>query len=304
LKALPLRPLGFGELLDRAVTVFFRSLLSILPVLAVAALSTVAFSALFPLGTSAMDQLGRVSPPNADGFNPPIVTISVSGEPSYGDLIAIPLAVCLQIFAGSALTAIVAAAYRAETIRFTRALAIGVRTWPTQLLVAVTYVPIAVVPSVPATAILIWFANLTMRSKPDSAANWVAIAGFIVTLLLLVLTLAWVLAAYVLSAVAVVAEGANVRRAVSRGVRRALARRMRWRTLTAGVIVTTLAAVGTLPIAALGDLIEGMLNVPAASWLFAALSRAILALIIVSFAVVFSTDVRVRLEGLDLIEPP
>ncbi|MDB5041358.1 MAG: hypothetical protein JWN27_2084 [Candidatus Eremiobacteraeota bacterium] len=302
-----LRPLGAGEILDRAVTLFVRRFVPIVAVLAMAIVPLLLLEALIAPGSARMfADIGRVLMSSNGGTDSTAAAAALArdqaGMGQYA--IVILLSVVVRLLMWSAILAVASAAYAGATTPFGTAYRLALRCWPSQALVALTFGIIASVLFVPvivayAIAIAGVFGLIALHAEVIAvifgiAAAIVVLGGFLVIG-------AWVYMTYQLASAAVVIESMNPIAAVTAALRRGFARQTWWRTVIAGLIVLTVTQGAALVFAALGILVATLAHLTQLSFVILGLGTIIVEGVLAVFVVVFSTDVRVRREGLDLL---
>jgi hypothetical protein len=302
-----LRPLGAGEILDRAVTLFVRRFVPIVVVLAMAIVPLLLFEALIAPGSARMfTDIGRVLMSSNGGTDSAAAAAALArdqaGMGQYGIVILLSLVVRLLMW--SAILAVASAAYAGATMPFGPAYRLALRCWPNQAVVAVTFAIIASVLFVPvivayAIAIAGVFGLIALHAEVIAvifgiAAAIVVLGGFLVIG-------AWVYMTYQLASAAVVIESMNPIAAVTAALRRSFARQTWWRTVVAGLILLTVTQGAAVVFTALGILVATLAHVSQLSFVILGLGTIIVEGVLAVFVVVFSTDVRVRREGLDLV---
>ena len=302
-----LRPLGAGELLDRAVTLYVRRFVPIVAVLAVAMLPIVAFNALVsPNEGRTFADMARVFAAGSDraASKAALDALSHDGAGGAQAFTVFFFSVAVRLLEWSAVVAVIAAAYAGTTTTFVEAYHLAARRWATQLVVGVIFAGIAIVVAIPiliAYVIVIVAVAVLAIAKATVAGIVAGIAGGLVIIALVAVTFGWLMMAYQLATVAVVTESMNPPNAIGAGLRRAFGKETRWRTLVAGLVVGALSFGGTLPIVAVAASASALSHLPLLYFALLGAGNVLLEGLIAAFAVVFATDVRVRREGLDLI---
>ncbi len=302
-----LRPLGAGEILDRAVTLFVRRFVPIVAVLSIAIVPLMLSEALIAPGSARMfTDLGRVLTSTNGGSGSvaaaAALTRDQAGAGQYA--IVILLSIVVRLLMWSAILAVASAAYAGATTTFGTAYRLALRCWPAQAVVAVTFAIIGSVLFVPvliayAIAIAVVFGLIALHAEVVAAIFGVVAA--IVVLGGFLLLGAWVYMTYQLASAAVVIESMNPIAAITAALRRSFARQTWWRTVVAGLIALTLTQGAALVFVGLGLLVASLAHVAQLSFVILGLGTIVVEGVLAVFVVVFSTDVRVRREGLDLI---
>jgi hypothetical protein len=302
-----LRPLGAGEILDRAVTLFVRRFVPIVAVLAIAIVPLMLTEALIAPGSARMfADLGRVLMSTRGGADSAAAAAALTrdqaGMGQYAIVVLLSLVVRLLMW--SAILAVASAAYVGATTPFGTAYRLALRCWPGQVVVAVTFGIIAsvlFVPVVIAYAIALAGVVGLIALHAEVIAAIFGIVAAIVVLGAFLLLGAWVYMTYQLASAAVVIESMNPIAAVTAALRRSFARQTWWRTIVAGLIVLTVTQGAALVFAALGILVATLAHMEQLSFVILGVGTIVVEGVLAVFVVVFSTDVRVRREGLDLM---
>jgi hypothetical protein len=302
-----LRPLGAGEILDRAVTLFVRRFVPIVAVLAIAIVPLMLTEALIAPGSARMfTDIGRVLMSTRGGADSAAAAAALTRDQAGIGQFAIValLSLVVRLLMWSAILAVASAAYAGATTPFGTAYRLALRCWPGQVVVAVTFGIIASVMFVPvmiayAIALAGVFGLIALHA--DVIAAIFGIVAVIVVLGLFLLVGAWVYMTYQLASAAVVIESMNPIAAVTAALRRSFARQTWWRTVVAGLIVLSVTQGAALVFAALGILVATLAHMAQLSFVILGVGTIVVEGVLAVFVVVYSTDVRVRREGLDLI---
>jgi hypothetical protein len=302
-----LRPLGAGEILDRAVTLFVRRFVPIVAVLAIAIVPLMLTEALIAPGSARMfTDLGRVLMSTRGGADSAAAAAALTrdqaGIGQYAIVVLLSLVVRLLMW--SAILAVASAAYAGATTPFGTAYRLALRCWPGQVVVAVTFGIIAsvlFVPVVIAYAIALAGVVGLIALHAEVIAAIFGVVAAIVVLGAFLLLGAWVYMTYQLASAAVVIESMNPIAAVTAALRRSFALQTWWRTIVAGLIVLAVTQGAALVFAALGILVATLAHMEQLSFVILGVGTIVVEGVLAVFVVVFSTDVRVRREGLDLM---
>jgi hypothetical protein len=299
--------MGAGEILDRAVTLFVRRFVPIVAVLAIAVVPLLLCEALIAPGSARMfADLGRVLMSTNGGTNSTAAAAALARDQAGVGQFALVMVLSLvvRLLMWSAILAVASAAYAGATTPLGAAYRLALRCWPGQAVVAVTFAIISsvlFVPVIVAYAIAIAGVFGLIALHAEVIAVIFGIVAAIVVLGGFVLVGAWVYMTYQLASAALVIESMNPIAAVTAALRRSFARQTWWRTVVAGLIVLTVTQGAALVSAALGVLIATLAHVAQLSFVILGLGTIIVEGVLAVFVVVFSTDVRVRREGLDLL---
>jgi len=302
-----LRPLGAGEILDRAVTLFVRRFVPIVAVLAIAIMPLMLFEALIAPGSARMfTDIGRVLMSTRGGADSAAAAAALTRDQAGMGQYAIValLSIVVRLLMWSAILAVASAAYAGATTPFGTAYRLALRCWPGQAVVAVTFAIIAsvlFVPVVIAYAIALAGVFGLMALHAEVIAAIFGVVALIVVLGGFLLLGAWVYMTYQLASAAVVIESMNPIAAVTAALRRSFARQTWWRTVVAGLVVLTVTQGAALMFAGLGILVATLAHMAQLSFAILGVGSIVVEGVLAVFVVVFSTDVRVRREGIDLI---
>ena len=307
-----LRPLGAGELLDRAVTLFVRDFVPIVVVIAVVIVPIFIFQAVVaPKAGHVFTDIGRVFSSMGNKGATESAAAAISRDSGSNGLTFLLFAVSSvgRLLMWSAIIALVAAAYGGSRITFGQAYRIGVQRWLPQLVVGLTFVVIGLVTIIPlviAYVLLVVLIGVLAAVNQPIAAAVVGVTGGLIVLAGFAVVLSWVFMIYELASVAVVTETPNPIEAVGTALRRGLARGMRRRTIVGGLVVFVVSEVGALPLVAVAATVTALTHVDVLYFAILGVGTVLLEGIVAAFVVVYAVDVRVRREGFDIIaaEPP
>ncbi|HYZ17084.1 MAG TPA: hypothetical protein VE591_11805 [Candidatus Acidoferrum sp.] len=301
-----LRPLGAGELLDRAVTLYVRRFVVIVSALAIVVIPLLVVDVLFSPSSLRVseDLMGLLQA----GGNPAKVraaTAAMARDSHWtGSLLALTLgSIVVRLVMWNALLAVIASAYAGARTGLPEAYALAVRRWLPQLAVLMVWIVLGLIVAVPLVllyvliilaVIAVAFAHVTVLTV---LVGLVLGLGF---LALAVTVFAWVMMTYELATVAVVTETGNPIHAAETALRRGFAPTMRRRTVVGGLVLIVVLYGGSIPAAALGAIAAALTHQPLLNVAASGVASIVLEGLIAAFVVVFATDVRVRREGLDL----
>jgi hypothetical protein len=312
LRQTELRPLGAGELLDRAVTLFVRDFVPIVAVLAVVIVPVIVFQAIVaPKSGEVFADLGRVFTSAGDRTATAAATEALSRHSGSSGLsfLLVVVGIVARLVMWSAVVAVVATAYAGARVSFGQAYRIGMQRWLAQIVVALAFAVISMVTAIP---LLIAYVLVAVAIGLLAAINqFVAAVAFGVVFGLLVLcaiavVVSWVFMTYQLASVAVVTETSNPIEAIGTALRRAFARGMRRRTIIGGLVVFVVSQVGSLPLIAVAATLTTLTHIDALYFAILGVGSVLLEGIVAAFVVIYAVDIRVRREGFDIIaaEPP
>jgi hypothetical protein len=303
-----LRPLGAGELLDRAVTIFVRQFV---PIVVVVALTLVPTTILTALAEPHAGRLFSDLSTMIGAGNDPVAQRRAADELSGNTMApwgfaATVVAMAVRLMMWSALLAVVAGAYAGAKVSVGQAYAIGARRWFAQIVVGLAFTVLGIVLMVPAVIayLLLLGAVVALSALHFVAATIIVGVVFgVLVLTVFAVVASWVIMTSMLASVAVVTEAANPMTAIASAVRRSSARGMKRRTVVGGLVVFAISELGTLPILGLGVLLTSVTHVDALYYAVLGAGSVLLEGLVAAFVIVFATDVRVRREGIDILGP-
>ncbi len=303
-----LRPLGAGELLDRAVTLFVRRFVPIVIVLALAIVPLMVIQALIsPNAADMMTNLGSIF---AAASNPAGASKASAALERYNS--GLPgiigfsfIAAVVRLLMWSAIVAVVAAAYTSNHVTTPRdAYVIGINCWPAQLLVGLAFMVIGGVFAVPLLVVYFVIVAVVIGLAAVNLGVAAAIFGVIAGLAFLCAAAVFGSFAYMtyeLAATFVVTESPNAVAAIQTAIRRVSSRATFWRTAVAGLVVFAITQGLTFPVAFIAGFLAAVTHISAFYYAILGTGTIVLDGLVASFVVVYATDVRIRREGLDLI---
>ena len=302
-----LRPLGAGEILDRAITLYVRWFAPIVIVLAVVAVPLTVLQALVsPHASQAFTDLARVISAAGDPAAQRQAAQDVSRHNQSGALtyLVVFVGLIVRLLAWCALVSVVAAAYAGVRTSVAAAYRLAFARWLPQLVVSLAFIVLGLFSAVPVFMLyLLTFVAVVALSALRLTAVSIAvlIVGVVLFIALVCVVGATVLMSYELASVAVITETANPVQAIGIGLRRAFAPGMKRRTLVAGLVLLLVSQAGTLPLIALAAVASTMTHVDALYYAILGTGGVLLDGIVAAFAVVYAVDARVRREGVDIL---
>ena len=306
-----LRPLGAGELLDRAVTIFVRYFVPIVVVLAVAIVPLIAFEAFVsPRSGHVFSDMGRVfSSAGNPAASRAAAKVLEGDSPAFGlTSLLFVVSVCVRLLEWSAIVTVVSNAYAGASTTIAQAYGVGLRRWPQQLLIAVVFAALGIVAAIPLLIlyVILIFAVIALAALHLTVvAIAVGVVGGLIVIGGFVVVGSWVFMTYQLAAVAVVTETRNAIDAIGYGLRRGAARGMRRRTIVGGIVIFLVSEGGALPLIGIAALVTTLSHIDALYFAILGAGSVLLEGLIAAFVVVYAVDVRVRREGIDIVaEPP
>jgi hypothetical protein len=303
-----LRPLGAGELLDRAVTLYVRSFVPIVLVVAAVVVPLTVIEALLQphAGSTLTDVANMLSArPNSAAQRAALNALQADGGSSWASALLSLATIVAGLLEYSAVVAVIAGAYAGTRVGLRAAFSLALRLWPRQILVGLAFLVIGAIPAIPLFVIYIILVLVIVGIGVATHAQVLAIAlGAIAIVLWIVVVgavFSWVYMAYQLAAVSVVTESLSPSAAIGAGLRRAFRRPTATRSLIAGLIVSALSFIGVTPIIIIATLVATVGHLDVLYFAILGVGTIVLHGLVYVFVVVYANDVRVRREGLDLL---
>lgn len=304
-----LRPLGAGEILDRAITLYLRRFVSIVAVLAVVAVPLIVLQSLVDHQSAhVFSDFARVIAAGTGGAESrkAAQALALDSRTNPAAVVIAFAAVLTRLLTWCALIAVIAAAYAGARTSLSDAYRLALRRWPAQLVVALAFVILGTFAAIPVFVlyILLVIAALGLAALHLTAvAVGLAIVGALVILGAVAVGGSLILIAYELSAVAAVTETGSPIEAIGIGLRRAFAGGMKRRSLVAGLVVMLVSQAGALPLIAVAAVVTTLTHVDALFFAITGAGEVLLNGLVAAFVVVYAVDARVRREGYDIIVP-
>ena len=302
-----LRPLGAGEILDRAITLYVRWFAPIVIVLAVVAIPLTVLQALVsPHASQAFTDMARVFSSAGDATASRQAAEAMSRHNQTGPLsfLVIVVALIVRLLMWCALIAVVAAAYAGVRTSLADAYRLAFARWLPQLVVSLAFAVLGLFAAVPVFMlyVLVFVAVIALSALRLTAVSiGVLIVGVILFIGLACVVGSLVFMAYELASVAVITETPNPVQAIGIGLRRAFAPGMKRRTLVAGLVLLLVSQAGTLPLIAVAAVASAATHADALYFAIIGTGGVLLDGIVAAFAVVYAVDARVRREGFDIL---
>ncbi len=299
--ALPLRPLGIGEIFDRAVTLYVRhfGLFTLIMLVVVLPLTIASYFATF--GNTAYQQiLEQATHPGRTAAPSPVILSNMLQVYNILFLVVV-LELLLMPFANVATAAGVAALYRAQRPTWPQCYAAAVHRWPAIL--GAEFMALIILGAVVIAGSLLFGGTVGVGIFLVRGSTFgIVVFSIVLILLMLVWLMSMALCAFALGFAfnAIAVEGAGVFAAISLGFSRIFGRRELWR---AALVVLALFAISLgmyIVLALLAAIAEGIVhNLTLYELVTAPLSLISNTFTALLFAVYYF-DVRVRREGLDM----
>jgi hypothetical protein len=286
-----LRPLGFGEIFDRAITLYLKNFL---PFVGIALIALVPFAFIeYAMGSSQSSVLtqllGQLSHPTSTAPLP-------TGTASFVGLIFLGglLALLIQPLVYGAIAFGVERLYKGETVAFRPCMGASWAHWPRIMGLVGLAVASAIAAYLVLVIAVVAVVLIGLATHGMLALVVLGVVGFVA----LFIGIIWLFVAWTFALYAIVVEDIGVIEAIGSGFRRVFNRKELWRALGLAVCSTIIAFVAQLLLAVVA-LLAGHFG---AMWLQSAI-QALSSLLVVPFSVIvlaiYYFDVRVRREGLD-----
>lgn len=304
-----LRPLGAGELLDRAITLYVRRFALIVTVLAAVIVPMGVLQALAaPNSAHAFADMARAIGSAGDAAASRAAADAMARDGRMTPLtgLVIFLSAVVRLLMWSAIIATLSSAYAGTRTTIGEAYRLGLQRWIPQALVALSFLVIGAFAMLP---VLIYYVILVVVGIALSALHQIVVlivalvAGGLILIAGICVLAALIFMAYELAAVAVVTETANPITAIGIGLRRALATGMKRRTIVAGLVLMLVSQAGALPLIAIAVVLTAIAHFDALYFAVLSVGAVLIDGLVAAFVVVYAVDVRVRREGLDIVIP-
>jgi len=301
------RPLGFGEIFDRAITLYFKNFLRFISIALVLAVPLGIFQYFvdtFQAGPNSfwaqMQHLGTTPATPAPTLPPIFHSPGALAALIFAFLIAVFVIALAQMFVYNAAAVGVARLYAGKAVEFRACYLTVLRRWLPVLgtLVMIVLIFWAWIIATVICGAIFFVPAVQLASSAPGATALLGFLGFLVIVsavgVAIVLSAATNFALY-----AVVIEDVGVMQGLSSGFARAFSRRDFWRAMGLVICSGLIAGIGV-------TMISGVAQVALyynQAWL-AAMLTGIAQLLVIPFSVillaVFYYDIRIRREGLDL----
>jgi len=301
-----LRPLGAGEMLDRAITLYVRRFPQIVLVLVVVSAPLILVQALVaPQSAHVFSDLAQVFAASGSAASRRAGQ-SMAADSAFTPLAAVVVfaAMIVRVLMWSAIIAVVSAAYAGTRTTLAEAYRLALKRWIPQMVVGLTFMIMGGIASIPIFILYFLFVGALVALSALQQTVAVVVVG-VIAIVVFVAGLAvigsFVFMAYELAAVAIVTETGNPVEAVQIALRRAFAPGMKRRTIVAGLVLFLVSEAGALPLVGIAAVATMLTHVDALYFAVLGAGGVLLDGIVAAFAVVYAVDVRVRREGYDLV---
>jgi hypothetical protein len=300
-----LRPLGAGEILDRAVTLFVRHLWRCVLIVALGVLP-IAVLVVFMQPVAMLDDVWRllVMPPGHPVVQNAVAESLVRRIFSPISVLTVLVALLLSPLVTTACTIAVARSYRGEAVTAVDAYRSALPRWGPQVLTTLLFFALSIGVGI-AIFLLIFLIALPFVALVMIAPVAAVVIG--VPLYILAYAASTVLRALLsfvseLGGVAISIEDPNPVRAVRVSLTRTLGRAVLWRSVLAGLALLAVRLGGISVVLSAGALIALLTHLPILGIIGAAIGGVFVEPLVICYLVVYSYDIRLRREGFDLAQ--
>jgi hypothetical protein len=297
-----LRPLGFGEIFDRAVTLYIRNFIAFAAIVMVLVL---------PLAILQYF-LDRAAQPQFDAilkvFTNPGHTVTQRFPTPYDSPVTIAILVITLLvvyliwpFSLNAVAVGVARLYRNRPVDFRACYDVVLRRW--QQILGLMLVELLVLIGWYVAVILIMVAVFVAVAALSTASSvfavWFGFAGFVIVFLAMIPLLAPLFVALTFAMYATVIEGIPVIASLLLGFARVFNRSEFWRATLFAIAAGAVVAGASMVFSVLG-MVAAFAHLPSVEAIIESLSRAVIGPFGVVLLAIYYFDVRIRREGFDL----
>ncbi len=302
-----LRPLGAGEILDRAITLFVRRFALIAAVIAVGIVPIMAITALlYPDSASVFTGLAQMISAAGDPAATRRAAEAMSRQSTgtgAGALVVVLLTGVLRLVMWCALVYVVAAAYAGTRATLADAYRFAVRRCMPLLVVVLAFMVLGAFVMVPVVVVylVLVLAVALLAAVQVTAAVVAGVVGGLAVVSVLAVAGSIFYMTFELASVAVLTETANPVEAIGIAFRRAFGTGMKRRMLAGGLVLFALSQAGSIPLVALAALVTALTHVSLLYYAIFGAGSVLLEGVVATFVIVFAVDTRVRREGYDLV---
>jgi hypothetical protein len=297
-----LRPLGFGEIFDRAVTLYIRNLVPFVAIVMVLVLPLAVLQYVIDVGSQPQfNAMIRVfeNPALARTERVPTIFDSPGTLTTLG--IVLLLSYAVSPFALNAVAVGVARLYRNRPVEFRACYEVVLARWP-QILGVVGIDFLVILGFEIAAAILIaavGLITLALGFAVPAIAPIVGLVAIFMVLILILPMLAPLIVALTFAMYAVVIEDRGVIESLLLGLSRVFNRAEFWRTVLFGIAVAAIV-LGASTMFSMVGMVAAVFHLPALQAIIQSLPTAVVNPLAVVLFAVYYFDVRIRREAFDL----
>jgi hypothetical protein len=297
-----LRPLGFGEIFDRAVTLYIRNFVPFVAIVAVLVVPTAIVQYLLDLASQPeFDAYFRILTAPGTFRTQPVPTIFTSPSGVIAFVVLLVLTYAVWPFALNAVAVGVARLYRSRPVEFRPCYAVVLERW----------LPILGIMGLSFLVFLGWYVSAILVAvifaliiaafiaAVGTAGFFLGFIGGALAVLLLFPSLAPLLVALTFSMYGVVIEERPIMDSLALGFARVFNRAEFWRALLFAVAVGAVVVAGSTIFSIVG-VIAAFAHLALLQAAIESLSRAVITPFAVVLLAIYYFDVRIRREGLDL----
>jgi hypothetical protein len=303
---LDLRPLGIGEILDRAVTLFVRRFAVLVLILALVAIPiAVVQYATAPSMTGMLADVQRVlslPPGHPEEQRAILRQLSQKNQVGAAGALFVLLSAVLSALSTTACMIGVAQAYGGKLPSVREVYREAFRRWPAQLAAAAAYVGIAFVLTI-LLGLAVFLVALAVGALAVVSRVAAAAVGIPSGIVLLAAFFAGVVLLYFaaqMTLVAIALEEPNPIRGIAHGLRRTLSPGIFRRSLLVATVLFGVSLVGSFILLGIASTLSLLTHLSALYPVIAVTGGVALNALLTTFVVLYGFDIRVRREGYDL----
>jgi len=305
------RPSSIGEILDRAIATYIRRFLPLFVILAMIAVPIAIVQTLAqPSAAHASDlltqfaQLMKLPPGDRAGRARIVAEMQHNGVAPSGSVLLLYLVQFLLVpLANTALIVYVARTIDGVAVSIGSAYRTALTRWVAQIAVGLGFFGIAIVVGIAVfiAAVIGGLAVGGVALISKGAALVIGLIVFAVFMLVMIALIALGNVAWLMATISVAVEDPNPVRAIGRGLRRTLDRKLVKRTLGAALAVIAVDWFGTLALLAAGGAVMLLVHAELIYTVIASCGGIVIGGLSTVFILFYSRDVQLRREGSDLL---
>jgi hypothetical protein len=301
-----LRPLGIGEILDRAVTLFVRSFAVLILILALVAIPVAILQyAAQPSTAGVLADVQRALslPPGHAAEQRAIFQQMAANNRigGFGVLLILASAV-LGALSNTACIIAVAQAYDRKLPSVRAVYGEAARRWFAQLVAGLVFMGLAFVLTF-VLILLIFLVVLALAALGTVSRVAALIVGVPFAIIAVSILFGAIIVLYFaaqMTLVSIALEDPNPFRGIGHGLRRTLNRALVWRSALVGTIVLGVSLIGKVVLVTIGGTLTALTHLGALYPIVVVTGSVALDALITAFIVIYAVDVRVRREGYDI----
>jgi hypothetical protein len=301
-----LRPLGIGEILDRAVTLFVQRFAVLILILAVVAVPVAIVQYAAQPATAGMladfQRILTLPPGHPDEQRKILRQISADNHVTGFGIGLVLASAVLSALSTTACIIGVAQAYAGRVPSVRQVYREALRRWLAQLAAAIAFMGFAFVLAI-AIGIVVFFVALAIGALGIVSRVAAVVVGVPVALIALPAFFGAIVLLYFaaqMTLVSIALEDANPIRGIAAGLRRTLSPAIFWRSALVATIVFAVSLIGSLVLLSIAAALTALTHITALYPIVAVIGEVALSALITTFIVVYAIDVRIRREGYDL----